>query len=226
MTSVSHDRRGKRTLTPMELRNERLAPLVVAKLQNRGFDACYARTREEGLKQALAWIPEGATVGWGGSISVSELGLREAVRSTHPVIDRDEEKTEEGRQEKMRQALLSDVFLTGSNAVSEDGRLINMDGNGNRVAALTFGPKMVIVVAGMNKVDRSVEAGLERIRTIAAPVNMMRFLKEDSKTGCSKTGSCQDCNAPDCICNHLVITRRCRPVGRIKVLLVGEDLGI
>lgn len=210
----------------MQMRNERLAPFVVEKLKGRGFEACYVPTREEGLRKALSWIPEGAVVGWGGSLSVTELGLREAVRKTHPVIDRDQAKDEEEKQERMRQALLSDVFLTGTNAVSEDGKLVNIDGNGNRVAALTFGPKSVIVVAGMNKVVRSVEAGLERIHSIAAPVNMMRFLKEDSKTACSRLGSCRDCNAPDCICNHVVVTRRCRPAGRIKVLLVGEDLGI
>lgn len=213
-------------MTPMQLRNERLAPFVVEKLKSRGFEACYVPTREEGLKKALSWIPDGAVIGWGGSLSVTELGLREAVRKDHPVIDRDAVEGEEGKREKMRQALLCDVFLTGTNAVSEDGQLVNVDGTGNRVAALTFGPKSVIVVAGMNKVVRSVDAGLERIRSVAAPVNMMRFLKEDSKTACAKLGSCRECNAPDCICNHVVITRRCRPMGRIKVLLVGEELGI
>lgn len=213
-------------MTPMELRNERWAPAIVKKLQNRGFTACYVRTRKEALEQALSWIPEGATVGWGGSLSVNQIGLLDRVRDTHPVIDRDAAGTDIEKEERMRQALLSDVFLTGTNAVSADGQLVNMDGTGNRVAALTFGPQSVIVVAGMNKAVRSVDAGVERIRTIAAPVNMMRFLKEDSKTACSVLGVCSDCNAHDCICNTLVVTRRCRPAGRIKVLLVGEDLGI
>lgn len=213
-------------MTPMEMRNERYAPVVVEKFRSRGFEACYVRTKEEALAQALQWIPENALVGWGGSLSVEEIGLLDAVRGRNPVIDREKATTEEEKVECMRQALLSDVFLTGSNAVSEDGQLINIDGNGNRVAALTFGPKSVIVVAGMNKVVRSVEAGLERIRTVAAPVNKMRFLSEDSQTACSRVGVCRECNAPDCICNHIVITRRCRQQGRVKVLLVGEDLGI
>lgn len=217
---------GGMTVTPLEMRNERYAPLVVKNLCSRGFDACYVRTRAEALEQSLAWIPQGALVGWGGSLSVAQIGLLDAVRSTHPVLDRDAAASEEARQECMRQSLLCDVFLTGSNAISEDGRLINMDGNGNRVAALTFGPRRVIVVAGMNKVVPNVEAGIERIRTVAGPVNMMRFIKSDSKTACSVTGVCRNCNAPDCICNSLVITRRCRPAGRIKVLLVGEELGI
>lgn len=213
-------------MTPFELRNERLGPVIVKRFQSRGFDACYVPTKGAALDRALAWIPDGAVVSWGGSMSVEEIGLKDAVLASHPVIDRDAATTGEERQEKMRQALLSDVFLTGSNAVSDDGQLINVDGNGNRVAALTFGPRSVIVVAGMNKVVHGVEAGLERIRTVAAPVNMMRFLKPDSGTVCAKLGICGNCNAPDCICNHIVVTRRCRPTGRIKVLLVGEELGI
>lgn len=213
-------------MTPMEMRNERYGPLIVKRLQGRGFEACYVRTKEEALSQAMAWIPEDAVVGWGGSMSVAEIGLYEKMRETHTVIDRDSVHTEEEKQEKMRQALLSDVFLTGTNAVSADGQLVNIDGNGNRVAALTFGPRHVIVVAGMNKAVQSVEAGIERIRTIAAPGNMMRFLKADTKTACAKLGVCGNCNAPDCICNYVMITRRCRPAGRIKVLLVGENLGI
>lgn len=213
-------------MTPMEMRNERYGPLIVKRLQSRGFGACYVRTKEEALSQAMTWIPEDAVVGWGGSMSVAEIGLYEKMRETHTVIDRDSVYTEEEKQEKMRQALLSDVFLTGTNAISADGQLVNIDGNGNRVAALTFGPRHVIVVAGMNKAVQSVEAGIERIRTIAAPVNMMRFLKADSGTVCAKLGVCGNCNAPDCICNYVMITRRCRPAGRIKVLLVGENLGI
>lgn len=213
-------------MTPMEMRHERYAPLVVKHLCSRGFDACYVRTRAEALERSLAWIPPGALVGWGGSLSVDQIGLLDAVRATRPVLDRDAAPDEEARVECMRRALLCDVFLTGANAVSEDGQLINMDGGGNRVAALTFGPKRVIVVAGMNKVVPHVEAGVARIRSLAAPVNKMRFLTADSKTPCAGVGVCRDCNAPDCICNTLVVTRRCRPAGRIKVLLVGEDLGI
>ena len=210
----------------IQQRNERLAPLVVKRFQARGFSACFAPTKQEALARALSWIPEGSRVSWGGSLSLIQIGLLDAVKAAFSVIDRDSAADPEQRQELMRRALLCDVFLTGANAVSDDGQLINMDGNGNRVAALTFGPKQVIVVAGMNKVVHGVEAGIERIRTTAAPFNMMRFLKTDSETICARTGMCASCIAPDCICNSLGITRRSRPNGRIKVLLVGEDLGI
>lgn len=213
-------------MTPMEMRNEKYAALVVKNLKARGFDACYKATKEEALTEALARIPADAVVSWGGSVSVQQIGLLDAMRDgTHHIIDRDSAKDPDERMELMRQALLCDVFLTGTNAISENGRLINMDGNGNRVAALTFGPKQVIVIAGMNKVVRTVEDGLQRIRTVAGPVNMMRFMNENTSTVCAKLGVCGDCNSPDCICNHFVVTRRCRPVGRIQVILVGEELG-
>ena len=119
-------------------------------------------------------------------------------------------------------ALSADYFLTSANGVSEDGQLVNVDGNGNRVAAIVFGPKYVIVVAGMNKVVRTAEDAMVRARTVAAPLNQQRFLKN---TPCTLTGVCGDCKSPECICNQLLTTRNCRPAGRIKVILVGEELG-
>ena len=122
----------------------------------------------------------------------------------------------------MRQGLLADYFISGANAVSEDGEIINIDGMGNRVGAIVYGPDHVVMIAGMNKVAKTLEDAVKRARTIAAPINKQRF---GGTTPCAKTGSCGDCKAEDCICCQMLVTRVCRPAGRIKVILVGEELG-
>ena len=116
----------------------------------------------------------------------------------------------------------ADVFITGANALSLDGQMVNIDGNGNRVAAIIYGPKSVIVIAGMNKVTETLDDAIRRARTVAAPANAQRFAGE---TPCRNTGVCGDCKSTDCICNQIVITRHCRPAGRIKFIIVGEDIG-
>lgn len=206
------------------IRNEKLGATVVKNLESRNFEAYYCATKEEALEQAMKLIPEGCSVSWGGSVSVDEIGLRDRLRDGgYTLIDRDTAKTPEERMEIMRRGLLCDVFLMGTNAMSEDGQLVNIDGNGNRVAALTFGPKNVIVLAGINKIVKSVEDALTRARTTAAPINTQRFA--GLSTPCLKTGVCGDCNAKDCICNAIVTTRRCAPAKRIKVIVVGDTLG-
>lgn len=213
-------------MTPVELRNEKYGALVVKNLQNKGFEACYVPDKAAALAKALEWIPEEAVVAWGGSVSAQQIGLIDEMRSgKYKVIDRDTARNPEEKVEMMRQSLLCDVYMTSTNGMSQDGQLVNVDGNGNRVAALIYGPKSVIVIAGINKVTKTVEDAETRARTIAAPINMQRFVNENTMTACSKTGACGNCNAPDCICNQIVITRRCKPAGRIKVILVGEDLG-
>ena len=203
---------------------EKRGQLLVKNLKARFFDACYCATKEEALQQALALIPEGSTVGWGGCMSAEQIGLVEAVRSGNfNTIDRDTAKTPEERVDLMRKALLSDVFLTGANAISLDGQMVNVDGNGNRVAAIVYGPKSVIVVAGMNKVMDTLEDAVTRARTVAAPINKQRF--PNAPTPCLVTGSCANCKSEGSICNQILITRSTRPAGRIKFLLVGEDLG-
>ena len=137
-------------------------------------------------------------------------------------LDRDKCKTLEERDQIARDCLQADVFLTGANAISLDGQMVNIDGSGNRVAAIIYGPKNVLVIAGMNKVADSLEAAIERARTVAAPINQQRFGLDNP---CTVTGVCGDCKSETCICNHIVVTRHCRPVGRIKFILVGEDLG-
>ena len=122
----------------------------------------------------------------------------------------------------MRDCLFADVFLSGANALSMDGQMVNIDGNGNRVAAIVYGPKEVIVIAGMNKVEDTLDAAITRARTVAAPMNQQRF---GLNNPCTATGTCHDCHSESCICNQLLITRNSKPAGRIKVVLVGEELG-
>lgn len=203
-------------------RYDKAGPAVAEAMRKRGFEAYYVSTAEEAREKALELIPENSVVSWGGSITIDEIGLKEAVISRScKVINRDAVESREEKMELMRQALTCDVFLMSANAISEDGQLVNIDGTGNRVAALCFGPKEVIVVAGMNKVAGSLEEAYSRARKFAAPVNAQRF---DSETPCSKTGMCADCLSPQCICSQMVVTRRTSG-GRIKVILVGEDLG-
>ena len=205
-------------------RYDKAGPAVAEAMKKRGFDAYYVSTAEEARAKALELIPEGSTVSWGGSVTIDQIGLKQAViEGGYEVINRDEAKTPEERTEFMRKGLTCDVFLMSANAVSEDGQMVNIDGNGNRVAAIVYGPDSVIVVAGMNKVCDTLEGAVQRARTLAAPANSQRF---EIATPCKQTGSCHDCLSPDCICNQLLITRHCRPAGRIKFILVGEELGL
>ncbi len=210
--------------TPKELYYEKRAAVLIKNLQNRHFDAYYCKTRAEALNKALELIPKGASVGWGGALSAQQIGLMDAVRQgDYRALDRDQCKTPEEREAMMMAMHSADVFLTGANGLSLDGQMVNIDGQGNRVSAIIYGPKTVLVIAGMNKVCDTLEAAVCRARTVAAPMNAQRFLKN---TPCTVTGVCADCKSVDCICNQIVITRGCRPAGRIRFLLVGEELGM
>lgn len=201
---------------------DKKGPKVAENFNKRGFEAYYCPTKEDALAKAISLIPEDHVVSWGGSVSINDIGLRPYVLEHRQVIDRDTAKTPEERQELLRKALLCDTYIMGTNAATEDGQLYNIDGTGNRVAALIFGPKQVIVIVGMNKVEPTLETAISRARTVASPMNMQRFSK---KTHCAVTGMCADCLSPDSICNQMVRTRRCAPAGRIKVILVGENVG-
>ena len=203
---------------------EKRGQILVKNLRNRHFDAWYCDTKEDALAKVLELIPEGAKIGWGGVLSAQQIGLFDALRSgNYNLLDRDLCKTQEEREQMMKDALFSDVFLTGATGLSLDGQMVNIDGTGNRVGAIIYGPKKVIVIAGMNKVCDTLEEAVKRAREVAAPLNMMRFMKD---TPCAATGKCGDCKAEGCICNQIVITRHCRPVGRIQFVLVGEQLGL
>ena len=203
---------------------EKRGQILVKNLRNRHFAAWYCDTKEDALAKVLELIPEGAKIGWGGVLSAQQIGLFDALRSgNYNLLDRDLCKTQEEREQMMKDALFSDVFLTGANGLSLDGQMVNIDGTGNRVGAIIYGPKKVIVIAGMIKVCDTMEEAVKRAREVAAPLNMMRFMKD---TPCAATGKCGDCKAEGCICNQIVITRHCRPVGRIQFVLVGEQLGL
>lgn len=209
---------------PKKLYFEKRAAILIKNLKSRHFDAYYCENKELALQKALELIPEGATVGWGGTMSAQQIGLLDAIKiGKYQAIDRMEAKTDEERLEAEKKCLFSDVFITGANSLSMDGQMVNIDGYGNRVAAIIYGPKTVLVIAGMNKVEDSLEAAVRRARTVAAPRNQQRFLRN---TPCTVTGSCGDCKSEDCICNQIVITRHCRNAGRIKFILVGESLGL
>lgn len=197
--------------------------ILVKNLQSRHFEAYYCADQASALKKALELIPKGATVGWGGALSAQQIGLMDALNAgDYNAIDRDQCKTPEEKQEAAKKSMFADVFLTGANAMSLDGQMVNIDGAGNRVAAIVYGPETVLVVAGMNKVEDTLEDAIRRARTVAAPLNKQRF---PNQTPCEVTGTCADCKSEGCICNQILITRHCRPVGRIKFIIVGEELG-
>ena len=209
--------------TATKLYYEKRANILVKNLKSRHFDAYYCPDRETALQKALELIPEGSSVGWGGAHSAEQIGLMDAVKKgNYRAIDRSLAKDQEEREQMMRDCLFCDVFLTGANGLSLDGQMVNIDGTGNRVAAMIYGPKSVIVIAGMNKVEDTLEAAVNRARTVAAPMNNQRFNNDNP---CSTTGACGNCKNLTCICNQIVITRHCRPVDRIKFILVGEELG-
>lgn len=210
--------------TPQVMAYERRGNILVNNLKNRHFEAYYCKTKEEALQKALELIPVGSSVGWGGAMSAEQIGLLNAVRcGEFQALDRDTCSTPEEREQMAYACLQADVFITGANGMSMDGQMVNIDGTGNRVAAIVYGPKSVIVIAGMNKVMDSLDDAMRRARTIAAPQNQLRFQLPNP---CTTTGTCADCKSQTCICNQILVTRNCRPVGRIKFILVGEDLGL
>lgn len=210
-------------LTQRKMQYDKAGAKVAEALNKRYFEAYYCSDRAEALEKILELIPQDHVVSWGGAATVDELGVKEALRQRgQAVIDRETAKNAQERQQMLKQALTCDTFLMGSNAISADGQLVNIDGTGNRVAALCFGPTQVVVVAGMNKVAGDLDGAMRRAREVAAPMNAQRF---PLKTPCVANGLCGDCKGPDSICAQIVTTRLCKPAGRIKVVLVGEDLG-
>ena len=201
-------------------RNALVAERTIAGLQSRNMSGYYAGDKEEALRIALGLIPEGSSVTMGGCMSAHEIGLVDALKSgNYDFIDRD---AFENKRAAMLKAYDADVFLTGANAMTDDGVMINIDGNANRVSAIAQGPKKVIFIVGMNKVCPDTDTAMKRARNVAAPINAQRF---GLKTPCSKTGKCFDCKSPDTICCQFLITRFSRHKDRIHVILVGEDLG-
>lgn len=196
---------------------------IINNLAKRNMEGFYCKDSAELVDKVLSLMEDGATIAWGGSESVKECGLMDAIHSgKYNLIDRMTAKTPEESREIFARTVMSDYFLMSTNAITLDGELVNIDGNGNRVAALIQGPKHVIIVAGMNKVAADVEAAYKRVKTESCPPNAVRLGRN---IPCGKTGRCGDCLAPECFCNQIVVTRRSGHTGRIKVFLVGEELG-
>ena len=210
-------------MTPRQIRNEKLAQKLIKNLQRRHYDAYYCRTADDVVNKVRKLIPEGSSISWGGSMSIRDTGVTQMLKQgNYQVFDRDDVTTNEDKLRIYRKAFECDYYLASVNAMSEDGILVNIDGNGNRVAAITWGPQHVIFVVGMNKVAQDVEAALKRARSTASPINAARF---DIDTPCQKDGVCHNCNFPQSICNYVHFLRNSSKPGRIIVVLVGETLG-
>ena len=205
----------------------RLGDLKTA-LESNNFDVYLANNKEEACKTVLEDIMPGLSarsISWGGSMTFMATGLYQQLKDNPElnVLDAFDKKiSTEKMYERRRQALLVDLFITGTNAVTETGQLVNLDMIGNRIGGLTFGPKWVIILVGRNKIVADLDEAMFRIKNYVAPVNSMRL---DKKTPCVKTSYCQECKSPDRICNTWTITEKSFPKGRIKVVLINEDLG-
>ncbi len=204
-------------------RNELLAQKVIKGLESRNMTGYYAATKEEALKKALEIIPEGSSVTMGGAMSAHEIGLVEAIKNgSYTFIDRETAKTPEEKREAMLKGYDADFFLSSANAMTDDGVIVNIDGNSNRVSMIAQGPKHVLFIVGMNKICGDIDGAMKRARNVAAPINAQRF---GLSTPCSKTGACMNCKSPDTICCQFLITRFSRHKDRIHVILVNDDLG-
>lgn len=200
-----------------------IAETVIKNLAKRRMEGYYCESSAEAVKLALSLMPKGSSIGWGGSVTLSECGLMDAISNgDYKLLDRSLAKSKEEQKEIYGKIFGADFFLTSTNAITIDGELINVDGRANRVCYICYGPENVIVIAGMNKLVSDVDCGIKRVHDIASPKNTVRL---NRKTPCAVTGHCADCLSPDCICAQTVITRLSLVPNRIKVILVGEELG-
>ncbi len=210
-------------MSPKKVYYENLADTIIDKFNKRGIEGYYCDNAEEALLTAKRFLTPGCSISWGGSQTLIEIGLLDALdESDYILYDRDTAKTPEEKSLMYSKTVTADYYFMSANAITMDGQLINVDGFGNRVACLITGPKNVIVIAGMNKIAVDVDAAIGRARNMAAPANTVRLSR---KTPCAETGKCANCLSEDCICNQIVVTRRSGIPGRIKVILVGEELG-
>ena len=212
----------------MDLRKEtyrKLAATIIHNLETRNMDGVYFETAEEAKEAILQEMPDGSSVTWGGSMTCQDMGLLDACLNSDRLkaLDRTTARTPEEQRRLYAEQTLCDYFLMSTNAITIDGELVNIDGRGNRVACLITGPSHVFVVCGMNKVAPDLDSAIKRARNLAAPANLLRVGR--TSTPCLKTGRCANCLSQESVCNQFVITRRSGVKGRIKVFLIGEDLG-
>ena len=220
VSQYRYERTGYLMNENIKKRNELLAKTVIKGLESRNMSGYYAKDKEEALKTALSLIPEGSSIAMGGAMSAHEIGLVEVLKGEkYRFIDRD---ASDDKRAAMLATYDADVFLSGANAITNDGVMVNIDGNSNRVSAIAQGPKKVVFIVGMNKVCADADAAMKRARNVAAPINAQRFGLD---TPCAKTGTCYDCKSPDTICCQFLITRYSRHKDRIHVILVNDDLG-
>lgn len=211
-------------LTPKQVNYQNLAENIINKFNLRGIEGYYCIDREEANAKAKRFLTPDCTISWGGSVTLDEIGLIDDLKESDDYIlyDRMAAKSAEEKKEMAGRIFTSDYYFMSSNAITMDGEIVNIDGNGNRVACLCNGPDNVIIIAGMNKIVRDVHEAVSRTRNIAAPPNAVRLGLD---TPCASSGRCTDCFVPGCMCGQIVITRLSRIPGRIKVILVGEELG-
>lgn len=209
--------------TPKQQAREALANTIIKNLEKRNMEGYYCPTAADAVQQALSFLPARSSVSFGGSVTLEETGMLQALREADiNLIDRGLARTPEERKEMYLKSAASDFFFMSSNAITINGELINIDGNGNRLACLIHGPEHVIILAGMNKVVTDVPSGIARVQNIATPANAARL---QTNTPCKATGACADCHSADCMCCQVVVTKHSRHTGRIKVILIGEDFG-
>ena len=200
-------------------RNELLAQNLIKELNSRNMEAIYAKDKKEALEKVLDLIPDHSSVTMGGCQSANDIGLVDVLKTDkYNFIDR----SKMDKREALLKGYDTDYFITSANAISEDGILVNIDGNANRVSYICQGPKHVIFIVGMNKVAKDLDSAMKRARNVAAPINGQRF---DIKTPCKTTGKCFDCKSMDTICCQFLITRFSKHKDRIKVVLVNDELG-
>lgn len=211
-------------MTPIEQRNELLANKVIKSLNTHHIEGYYCATSADAIKKVLTLIPQGSSISWGGSMTIRDMGLTDALHKagTFTLYDRDLAESPEEVQAVYRQTFGADFYISSANAMSEQGDIVNIDGNGNRVAAIAWGPKKVIFVVGINKIAKDLDAAIKRARGTAAPINTVRLNRE---TPCTLDGVCHDCHSPNSICNQIHIIRNSYDNGRFSVVIVGEELG-
>ena len=199
------------------------AQSIIKKLALRKMDGYYCENSEAAKRKILELIGQAEkTVAYGGSMTIDDMGVKADISAAgHDLIIREDYQTPEELKECKAKTVNADTFLTSTNAITLDGELVNIDGRGNRVCYLIYGPEQVIVVAGMNKVVTNVDDGIRRVRNMATPPNTVRLNRD---TPCALTGRCADC-LENSICCQIVVTRKSMIPGRIKVILVGEELG-
>lgn len=198
------------------------AKSIIKELEKRNMEGYFCENSEEAVKTVLSLLPENATVSWGGSETIKECGLMDALQNgNYNLLDRSKVSPEEYR-EFYSKVVMADAFFMSSNAITENGELVNIDGAANRLACLLHGPQSVYVIVGMNKLVSDVDAAIGRIRNTACPANTLRL---NRKTPCALTGKCGDCYSQESICSQIVVTRRSTQPKRIKVILVAENLG-